>query len=149
MKFGRKLTSPDLKNYNFPSAVKLVAILLMISYQENPLVQAILTWKSVKLIDISLSIPPYLCRDRSQESLFQIWRKTALPKAKKMTTFPQLSNWQSYCQWYHWENPLNYNFFTHQYWLCDIVSLTQNHHGKGIITLGPEYKRKQNETCLS
>ena len=59
----------------------------------------------------------------------------------KMTIFPQLSNWQPYCQWHHWGNPLNYNFYIHQYWFCDIdflVISTQNDHGKRIIIARPE-----------
>ena len=39
------------------------------------------------------------------------------------------------------ENPLNYDFATHQYLLCNInfpVTSTQNGRGKRIVIIGPE-----------
>ena len=72
----------------YTPAVKLVIILSMSRdslccfYQENPLLQAIMTWKLAKLIIFSLPVPPYLHREVAYKSLYQIWRVADPPRAK-------------------------------------------------------------------
>ena len=61
------------------------------------------------------------------------------PSRAKSSDFLNLSNLQWYCLWCLSGNPLDYDFPTHWYWLCNIdfpVILTQNGHGKRIIIAG-------------
>ena len=71
-----------IRNMQFMHTDLLCNILSMLSLGKA-LVQAIMTWKWAKSINLSLVIPQYLHREVSLESLHQIWMRTNPSRAKK------------------------------------------------------------------
>ena len=140
IKFWWEMTPQSWKMAIFPQLSTWWPYCWWCNYWRNPFVQAVMTWKWAKWVEMSKISSLYLHWEVSLESLYQIWRGTDHPRAKNSNFLPLL-NWQAILSLMSLEKLLGYDFYIHQYWLCNIdfpTILTQNCCSKRIINPGPK-----------